>query len=114
VQRIVLRIRAIESMADLDLGLVRQSVRALEDLDPEVRDTRLSDAPYVTVTLGLERPDEAMLHRLQEAFRDLPRVVVQLWAGAGRVVSLQSARPADLEAASRAAGGAGPGAPDQP
>jgi hypothetical protein len=78
---IVLRIRPTDSMDDLDLSAIRDRMRPLTDLSPELDDARLSDAPYVSLTLDLPVTDARMVRRLQDALSGLEGIVVQVWNG---------------------------------
>ena len=99
---IVLRIRPIESMDDLDLSEIRDRLRRLSDLSPELDDTRLSDAPYVSLKLDLPLIDATLVQRLREALADLQGVVVQVWNGRPQPTRLTDATAETLENASKA------------
>jgi len=99
---IVLRIRPIESMDDLDLSAIRDRMGRLSDLSPELDDTRLSDAPYVSLKLDLPLIDTALVQRLRDALSDLEGVVVQVWNGRPQPTRLSDANAEALESASQA------------
>lgn len=100
--RIVLRIRPLEIMEDLQIDTIRERVSQLADLGAELQDTRLSDAPYVTVVADPPTIGDDTLARLQAAFAGLPRMRAWLWQGVGAETLLDEA---DLEVLERAAGG---------
>jgi hypothetical protein len=87
-------------MEDLDLDTVGERVRRLEDWRAELHDTRLSDAPYVSITVDLPSIGEPEVARLKEAFSDLPHMRVSLWQR-GAEVPLQAADVSALEIAAR-------------
>lgn len=91
MERVVVRVRPIEVMDDLDLDVVERRLRGLSEWAVEVDDTRLTDATYVTVVAEHERIDEASITRLREALADLPRMRALLWRRSAPEVPLESA-----------------------
>lgn len=77
----------------------------LKDLRPELRDTRLSNAPFVTLILDLPTLDAKHLTRLRRALPDAPYLTVSVWTGYGQSVRLADANPETLIAAAQAATG---------
>jgi hypothetical protein len=70
--RVVLHLRPTETVAGLELGVVEERATQLTAWRAEVQDTRLSDAPFLTVVVtGVEINDHAAAE-LRDAFRDLP------------------------------------------
>ena len=94
--RIVLRVRPAEVMDDLRLALIQERARRLPDWDIEVHDTRLSDAPYISIAARMPAITEETVARLKAAFADLPGMRVLLWQRVGVERSLQDVDPAIL------------------
>jgi len=99
---IVLLVRPIESIDELDVGAIRDRMRRLTDLSPDLQDARLSDAPYVTLTLDLPVIDATMVQRLQDVLSDLEGVAVQVWNGQPQPPRLTDVDAETLEHASHA------------
>jgi hypothetical protein len=98
--RLVLRVRPLETMGDLDVGAVREHAARLEMWEAEVRDTRLSDAPFVTVVVAAPGLTPEALASLKAGFTQLPRVRVVVWLKEGVESPLETA---DLAALAQAA-----------
>lgn len=99
MRRIILRIRPAEVMDDLDIEAVRTRVNLLADWEAEVQDTRLSDAPYVTVVATTEMFDANAAEQLKKAFADMPRMQAQVWRRSKSEVPLDFADSSLLEEA---------------
>jgi hypothetical protein len=100
MRRILLRIRPAEVMDDLDLDLIRERAMRFPQGAAEVQDTRLSDAPYVSVIMTVPATNEELLAQLRTAFLDLPRMQIQVWRRLRVEVPLEKASVADLEESS--------------
>jgi hypothetical protein len=98
MRKIVLRVRPKEVMEELNLDLIRER-SSLMDIEMEVQDTRLSDAPYISVVAKIPTINEEVLARLKGAFRDMPRMQVNLWIRIGKEVALDTVDTAVLEKA---------------
>ena len=98
---IVLRIRPAEIMEDLDLDVVRERATRLADWATDVQDTRLFDAPYVSVVVTMPAINFETAARLKAAFADLPRMRANVWQRIGAEVPLAAADLAVLEEASQ-------------
>jgi hypothetical protein len=102
VLRLLLHVWPAQVLEDLDLDLLTARAAALEGWQVELHDTRLSDAPYVTVVAEAADITSGELDRLQVAFADLPQMDARLWVGVGKEVSLASVDAALIrEAAAR-------------
>ena len=109
MKRVVLRVRPAEVMDDLDLDLVRRRLERLAPWRAELRDTRLSDATYVTVVATIDAIDAAAAETLRRGLADLPRMRVMVWRGPGSETPLARIDAAALdEAAERIDGPASP------
>jgi hypothetical protein len=99
MRRVVLRVRPEETMDDLDLAQVRQRLARLRGWQTELRDTRLSDATYVTVVATVDAIDAAATETLRQELSDLPRMRVFLWRGLGEETPLALADASTLNEA---------------
>ena len=99
MKRVVLRVRPAEVMDDLNLDLIRRRLARLAPWRAELRDTRLTDAPYVTVVASIDAIDDAAADALRRGLADLPRMRVLLWRGPGAETPLAQADTAALAAA---------------
>ena len=109
MKRVVLRVRPAEVMDDLDLDLVRRRLERLAPWRAELRDTRLSDATYVTVVATIDVIDAAAAETLRRGLSDLPRMRVLVWRGPGSETPLARIDAVALnEAAERVDGPASP------
>lgn len=100
--RVVLRFRAVETVADLDLTAVTERAEQLDRWQAEVFDTRLSDPPYVSVVLTIADVDDEAAEELRGMFLDLPGMAPYVLRAIGDEVSLEQADTALLETAERA------------
>ncbi len=75
-------------MEDLDLDLIQKRVMHLKDWEIKVHDTRLSDAPYISVVVKIPVINIDTLNRLKEAFKDMPCMYAMVWIRAGVEVPL--------------------------
>ena len=96
MKRVVLRVRPAEVMDDLDLDLVRRRLAGLAPWRAELRDTRLSDATYLTVVATIDAIDATAADALQRGLSDLPRMRVLVWRGPGAETPLALADAAAL------------------
>jgi hypothetical protein len=78
-------------MDDLDLDLVRDRMARLPDWRTELRDTRLSDAPYVTVVAEIPALHEQAFEQLRVAFSNLPRMRAMIWRRPGLEIPIEEA-----------------------
>jgi hypothetical protein len=95
------RVRPLEVMDDLDLDLVQAKVGQLRNWEVEFQDTRLSDAPYVTLIMKLPEINLQVLTQLKTTFADFGRMRAQLWIEQGVEVPISTIQIADLERASQ-------------
>lgn len=95
----MLRVRPEEVMEDLDLEVIGERLRHLEGWTAELLDSRLSDAPYVTVVAEIPEIDPEAVRRLQQALGDLPRMRAGLWRSVDAEMPLAEADGAILEEA---------------
>ncbi len=100
--RVVLRFRAVETVADLDLAAVTEHAERLGRWQAEVFDTRLSDAPYVSVVVTIADVDDEAAEELRGTFLDLPGMTPYVLGAIGDEVPLERADTALLETAGRA------------
>lgn len=98
MNRVVLRVRPAEVMEDLDLDTLGDRLHRLKDWRAQLHDTRLSDAPYVSITVDLPSIGGPEVARLKEALSGLPNMRVFLWQR-GAEVPLQAADVSALEIA---------------
>jgi hypothetical protein len=89
-------------LTDLDLEELRERLARLPGWTSELRDTRLSDAPYVTVVAGTETLDEGAAETLRDALSDLNEAHAVLWLGIGSERRLESCDLAALAAGAAA------------
>ena len=101
MNRILLRIRPLETMNDLNLELIQKRASSLADWSARVSDTRLSDAPYISMTIDLPEVSEDELVRLKEALLGMPRMPVYLWMGRKREMALDLVDVKALDEAAR-------------
>lgn len=101
---IVLRIRPDAVMGDLDLDRIRVWAGRLPGWTTEVRDTRLTDAPYITVIATTPAITNEVANTLRSRSSDLPRMGVFIWCGVGREVPLDKADVKVLEDAAASRG----------
>lgn len=99
---LVLRVRPKVSVTDVDLDDLRARLARLREWTADVRDTRLSDAPYVTVVAETTRLDEDAAAALRDVLLRVPRADVDLWLGIGTQRPLETCDLATLEAAAAA------------
>ncbi len=88
MKQIILRIRPAEVMDDLDIEVIQTRVALLTGWEVEVRDTRLSDAPYITVIVNPRTIDPEMAAQLKSAFAGLPRMCARVWRRSSSEVPL--------------------------
>jgi hypothetical protein len=82
--RIIIRVRPRVVVTDLDPDILRARARALDGWRVEVDDTRLTDAPFLTVVAEREEAlDTAAERALKDAFADLPGMIAYVWKGPG-------------------------------
>ena len=98
--KIVLRLRPAEVMEQINLDLIREAMRYLPDWETELQDTRLSDAPYVSVLVKIPEIDSKALARLQGAFASLPGMRAKVMLAVGEELPLEAI---DLAGLTRAA-----------
>lgn len=110
MKQVVLRVRPAEVMEDLNLDLVRRRFARLAPWRAELRDTRLSDATYVTVVATIDVIDAAAADALQRGLADLPRMRVVVWRGPGSETPLALVDAAALNDAAAPVAGLAPGA----
>ena len=97
--KLILRIRPVEVTDDLNLDLVQERACELVGVRAQVQDTRLYDAPYVSVIVNVQNADAKVLAQLRGAFGTLPRMRAMLWEMPGVEIPLVSAQLEDLERA---------------
>ncbi|HEX2049183.1 MAG TPA: hypothetical protein VHJ34_00960 [Actinomycetota bacterium] len=102
MRHVLLRVRARTEPEDLDVDEVRRRLAQATSWRCEVDDTRLSDAPFVSVIAGTDVIDDASTETLRAALADLERMRVTVWSGSGQESPLESATAEALGAASRA------------
>lgn len=102
MRQVLLRVRARTAPEDLDLDELRRRLAQASSWRCEIDDTRLSDAPFVSVIAGTDTIDDASTETLRAALADLERMRVAVWSGIGAESPLDSAGPATLDAASHA------------
>ena len=100
--RLVLRVRPEGLLTDLDLEQLRERLARLSGWASEVRDTRLSDAPYVTVVAETATLDEGAAAMLRAALADLEAMDVNVWLGIANERTLESCDLASLNAGAAA------------
>ncbi len=98
--KIVLRLRPAEVMEQINLDLIRDAMRDLQGWGPELQDTRLSDAPYVSVIVKIPEIDARALARLKNAFANLPGMHARIMLAIGEELPLDAV---DLAGLTRAA-----------
>jgi hypothetical protein len=98
---IVLRIRPAEVMEDIDLAVIRHRMKHLAGWESELQDTRLSDAPYVSVVVLVTVIDAAALARLKATFAGLPKMRAQIVLSVGVELPLDAIDVHQLRAAAR-------------
>ena len=98
--KIVLRLRPAEVMEQINLDLIREAMRDLQDWEPELQDTRLSDAPYVSVIVKNPKIDARALGRLKSVFANLPGMRARVMLAVGEELPLEDV---DLAGLTRAA-----------
>jgi hypothetical protein len=76
---LIIRIRPLETMDDLDIDEVRQRAAGLQAWEAELHDSRLGDAPFVTVVARTGVPDREAVRELKAAFARLPRMTALVW-----------------------------------
>ena len=82
--RFIIRIRPRVVVTDLDPEILRARARALVGWHVDVDDTRLTDAPFLTVVAERDEPLDAEAERaLKDAFADLPGMIAYVWKGPG-------------------------------
>lgn len=101
MQQLILRIRPTTGMEDLDLDKIRARIQRLTTWQAELQDSRLSDAPYVSVIARIPQLDAAAMTELKRAFARLPRMSVHLWQRIGDETLLQTADLATFTQAAR-------------
>jgi hypothetical protein len=99
--KIVLRIRPAEVMEDIDLAFLRHRMKQLAGWESELQDTRLSDAPYVSVVMQVTAIDAAALARLKAAFAGLPKMRALIVLSVGVELPLDAIGVDQLRAAAR-------------
>ncbi|WP_433727405.1 hypothetical protein ACQP2Y_12315 [Actinoplanes sp. CA-051413] len=97
--RIVVRLRPTETVGELDVDAVAARVADLTRWRAEVVDTRLSDAPYLTVVATTEDIDDAAAAELRDALREPVAARAYLVSAVGREQPLEGAGTEDLRAA---------------
>lgn len=103
--RVIVRLRPSESISAIDLHAIQAQLREIVDFDPELVDSRLSDAPYVTIIVRIDATQGAALDRLKRALRGLPGLLPHLYMAPGKEIALDEADLASLELAARAVPG---------
>lgn len=101
MQQLILRIRPTTGMEDLDLDKIRARIQRLTTWQAELQDSRLSDAPYVSVIARIPQLDAAAMTELKRAFARLPHMSVLLWQRIGDETLLQTADLATVTQAAR-------------
>jgi hypothetical protein len=101
MHQILLRIRPAAVMEDLNLEIIRARAQRLTNWQADLQDTRLSDAPYVTVIAKIPQLDAAAVAELKRAFARLPRMRAQVWQRVGEETPLQRANLTVLTEASQ-------------
>ena len=99
MKRIILRIRPIDVIEDIDLDIIKARAASLTDWESEVKDTRLTDATYVTVIVKTQTIDAEKAERLKRAFAGLPKMRAQVWRRSESEAPLDTADLALLEGA---------------
>lgn len=102
MHQILLRIRPTTVLEDLKLDLIRRRMQRLTNWQAELQDTRLSDAPYVSVIAQIPQLDAAAVDEIKRAFTRLPHMRVQIWQRVGEEIPLQSANLIIVTAAAQA------------
>ncbi|MGH3811174.1 MAG: hypothetical protein ACRDUV_01805 [Pseudonocardiaceae bacterium] len=97
--RVLLRFRAVETVVDLDLAAVTERAERLNRWQAEVFDTRLSDAPYVSVVVTIDDVDDEAVEELRATFLDLQGMTPHVLRAIGDEVPLERADTALLETA---------------
>lgn len=100
--RVIVRLRPMESISDLDLDAIQGRLEEIKDLHPELIDSRLSDAPYVTVIAQIDRTQALGLERLKRALRDMPGVATRLYIRPGKEIELEAADLSSIQSAADA------------
>jgi hypothetical protein len=98
--KIVVRFRPVEVMEQINLDLIRQAMGYVPDWETELQDTRLSDAPYVTVIVNIPEINQKALARLQGALANLPGMRAKVMLAIGEELPLEAV---DLAGLARAA-----------
>jgi hypothetical protein len=99
--KIVLRIRPAEVMEDIDLAFIRNRMKHLAGWVSELQDTRLSDAPYISVVVQVTAIDAAALARLKATFAGLPKMRAQVVLSVGVELPLDAIEVDQLRTAAR-------------
>ena len=83
---------------DIDLDAI---VSRAEDFDAEIIDSRISDAPYVSVIVKTPIIDNKVLTELKSKFSNLPSMYARLWQHAGAELPLEGADISALQKATQ-------------
>lgn len=87
--KIILRVRPKEVMEDINLNIISEHTSQLgADAETEIIDSRLTDAPYVTIIVKVLDVDNELLDQLKSNLSDLAGMNVKVWQRAGKEVPL--------------------------
>jgi hypothetical protein len=89
MKKIILRARPKEVMEDINLDVILEHVSRLGQMaETEIIDSRLTDAPYITIIVKVLDVDNAVLDQLKSDLSDLAGMNVKVWRRGGKEVPL--------------------------
>lgn len=100
MRQLIVRVRPAEVMEDIDLDVIRERAARLRGWDVDVRDSRVSDAPFVTLVARTREITDAAAEEIRRELADLPRMRALVWRRHGNELELPTATSAVLQDAS--------------
>lgn len=91
MNKIILRIRPEQSIEELDLNVIKQRAMMFKNGEARVHDSRISDAPYITVIVMISIIDDASMSQLKEIFTNLLHMHVNVLQEIGLEICLNEA-----------------------
>lgn len=104
VKRILVRIRPVGMLKDIDLAIIMCRLRLVEGWAPGLDDARATDASYVNIILSMPATGEDEVKKLRSTFEEMPRMRAFLWKGHKSEVPLDKVDVSTLESAADAFG----------
>jgi hypothetical protein len=99
MHRIIVRIRPREVIEDIDLDAILARIKNFDAA--EIVDSRISDAPYVTVIVKTPTIDNKVLTELKSRLSNLQSMYAELIVGVGTELPIEDVDIAALENASQ-------------